>query len=120
MTQRRDIGARLENWSAWCNGRLSPRAAVCATGAMCEQLRRDAQGGLPGGHRCEVNENDALAIERAMRDLTQQHRDLLKYCYIKGDRPEIVCKKLNIPVRPVATFVEIFHAAQAAVEAAIK
>lgn len=61
---------------------------------------------------------DAALIEQAMPLLTVAQRTMLHACYIEQTRPEVVCRRLSIPARPAAEFVQRFRAAQAAVEAA--
>lgn len=114
MKERKDIGARLEGWARWCMAR--PRqGADSMTGAICESMRKAALGNVWSGHdqRDLVDEADAVAIERAMRDLPVQQRLLLHWCYIEQARPEVVCRKVSIPIKE---FVERFRAAQEAIE----
>lgn len=110
----KDIGARLENWARWATARAG-RGADCMTGAICESLRKAALGNVWSGHdvRDTLDEADAVAIERAMRDLLLQQRLLLQWCYIEQARPEVVCRKVSIPIKE---FVERFRAAQEAIE----
>jgi hypothetical protein len=81
-------------------------------------MRRASLGDVWSGHevRDETDDADAYRIEQGMRKLTVQHRLMLHWCYIEQARPEIVCRKLSIPVRPASEFVERFRAAQAAIE----
>jgi hypothetical protein len=117
VTERKDIGLRLEAWARWC---MSTRktGADSMTGAICESLRKAALGNVWSGHdqRDQVDEDDAVRIERAMRVLPVAQRLLLHWCYIEQARPEVVCRKLSIPIRPASEFVERFRAAQDAVE----
>lgn len=117
MTERKDIGARLENWARWCF-LTGGRGADCMTGAICESLRKAALGNVWSGHevRDETNDADAIAIERGMRFLEVAHRLMLFWCYIEQARPEVVCRKLSIPARPASEFVQRFRAAQEAIE----
>jgi hypothetical protein len=118
--ERRDIGARLENWSRWATAGTRS-IGVSPTGAFCDRLRKEALGEDPGhGERRSVDENDALRIERAMPQLDTRHRLLLYWCYIQQAQPEVVCRKMSIAHRPATVFVEQFRQAQAAVEALIK
>jgi len=113
--ERRDIGARLENWArVYRPGRT---IGVSPTGAFCDHLERQAHGERPTGERRSLDETDAQAIEQAMRLLTRRDRLMLKYCYIDQDRPEAVCRKLSIAHRPATIFVDLFRKAQAKVEA---
>lgn len=115
-TERRDIGARLENWARW-NTAGTRTIGVSPTGAFCDRLRREALGDDPGhGERRAIDEHDALRIERAMPKLETKHRMLLYWCYIKQARPEMVCSRMGIPQRPVTVFVSMFREAQVAIE----
>jgi hypothetical protein len=112
----RDIGLRLENWARWATA-PGQRIASSQTGAICDRLRRAEFGEEQvNGERRRVDEDDALMIERTMRHLSSQHRLLLWYCYIKQAQPGEVCRRMSIPHQPVTQFIEIFRAAQEAVE----
>jgi len=114
--ERRDIGLRLENWSRWATAGTRT-IGVSPTGAYCDRLRREALGDEPKqGERRQVDEADALLIERAMPKLDTRTRMLLYWCYIKQAQPEVVCRKMSIAHRPATVFVEQFRQAQAAVE----
>lgn len=117
MTERRDIGGRLENWGRVY--RTSRPVGVSPTGKFCDQLQREAEGEKPSGERRKVDEADAHAIELAMRHITRRDRLMLRYCYIDQSRPEEVCRKLSIAHRPATVFVNAFRAAQHAVESQI-
>jgi len=107
--QRRDIGSRLENWARVY--RSTRTIGVSATGAFCERLEREANGEKPTGDRRKLDEEDAHAIELAMRNLSRRDRLMLRYCYIDQSRPEEVCRKLSIAHRPVTVFVNVFRQA---------
>lgn len=117
MTERKEIGWRLENWAKWATAH-SARGADSMTGAICESMRKAAQGELGPAPRDDItrDDHDAVRIEIGMRKLLRFHRLLLHWCYIEQARPEIVCRKLSIPVRPASEFVAKFHEAQAAIE----
>jgi len=118
--ERRDIGLRLENWSRWATTGTRT-IGVSPTGAYCDRLRREALGDEPKqGDRRQVDEADALLIERAMPKLDNRTRMLLYWCYIKQAQPEVVCRKMSIAHRPATVFVEQFRQAQAAVESLVK
>ncbi len=88
------------------------------TGAICESMRKAALGNVWSGHdtRDPVDEADAVAIEKAMRLLPIAQRLLLHWFYIEKARPEVICRKLSIPVRPSSEFECRLEAAQAAIE----
>lgn len=116
MTERRDIGWRLENWARVVTA-AGPRVAASQTGAICDRMRRAVEGTVaPSGERRTVDDADAWAIEAGMRELQTKHRILLWWCYIQNAAPEVVCRKMGIPHRPATEFVETFHQAQKAIE----
>lgn len=116
MTERRDIGARLENWGRVY--RPTRTIGVSATGAFCDQLEREANGEKPTAERRKIDEADAQVIERAMRLLSGRDRLLLKLCYVDQAEPHVVCRKLSIAHRPATVFVNAFRQAQATLESA--
>ena len=113
--ERRDIGARLENWARVY--RPQRTIGVSATAAFCDQLKREALGEQPSGERRKPDEADAHAIEQGMRLLSNRDRLMLKLCYIDQKRPEAVCRVLGLAHRPATIFVSAFRQAQAAIEA---
>lgn len=117
MTEKKDIGVRLENWARWATAKGS-RGSDCMTGTICEGLRKAALGNVWSGHGDlnRIDEADAIVLELGMRKLEFQMRLLLWWCYIEQARPEVVCRKLSIPTRPASEFVERFRAAQEAIE----
>lgn len=118
MTDRRDIGWRLENWAKVY--RDTTRPGISPTGAFCDQLRREAEGDAHQQQdRRKVDEADAARIERGMRDLETKHRMLLWWCYIKQAEPNRVCREMRISHRPATVFVGVFRAAQAAIESIV-
>lgn len=120
MTEHRDIGWRLENWSRVVTA-AGPRIAASQTGAICERLRKEAEGTAPtSGERRHTDEADAWLLERAMRELSTKHRTLLWWCYIRQAAPEVVCRKMGIPHRPATEFVQVFRDAQAAIESVVE
>ena len=118
MTERRDIGSRLENWARVF--RDTTRAGISPTGAYCDQLRREAEGEKPAPERRRLDEADAALIERGMRDLETKHRMLLYWCYIRQAEPNVVCRKMAIAHRPATVFVNLFRQAQRAIETIVE
>lgn len=114
MTERKDIGLRLEGWARWC---MSTRKAGAdsMTGAICESMRKAALGNVWSGHdtRDLVDDADAVRIEKGMRLISDADRLLLWWCYIKQQHPGYVARQCTFPVRE---FVERFRAAQEAIE----
>ena len=120
MTQRKDIGARLENWARWATAR-GAHGADCMTGAICESLRKAALGNVWSGHtiREDSDDLDAMAIQLGMSALELQQRLILHWCYIEGARPEVVCRMVKLPTNPISIFVAKFRESQAAIEQAV-
>lgn len=118
MTDRRDIGSRLENWARVY--RDTYRAGISPTGAYCDRLRREALGEQSQPERRKVDEADAALLERGMRDLETKHRMLLYWCYIRQAMPEVVCRKVAIAHRPATVFIGVFRDAQRAIESVVE
>jgi hypothetical protein len=118
MTERRDIGSRLENWGRWATAN-ERRPASSPTAAFCDRLRREAEGDTSRApdERRRIDEADALLFERSMPLLDTKQRLLLWWCYIRQAPPDLVCKRLSIPNRPATEFVRLFREAQVAIEA---
>ena len=116
MREHKDIGARLENWSRWCTARTG-RGPDCMTGAICDDMRKNS-GLVREGHHCidKIDDGDAVRIEMGMRKITTPQRLLLSWCYIEQARPEVICRKMSIAPRPASVFVDLFRAAQCAIE----
>jgi hypothetical protein len=117
VTERRDIGSRLENWARVY--RDSTRVGISPTGAYCDQLRREAEGEKSCPERRRLDEADAALLERGMRELETKHRMMLYWCYIRQVQPEVVCRKLAIAHRPATVFINLFRQAQRAIEATV-
>lgn len=114
--ERREIGARLENWARWAT-ETDRTIAHSGTARMIDRAKREA--GIVEertGERRTIDENDALLIEQAMRGLETNHRMLLWWCYIRQAQADVVCRKMSIAHRPSTVFINLFRQAQAAVE----
>jgi hypothetical protein len=118
LTERRDIGSRLENWARVF--RDTTRAGISPTGAYCDQLRREALGEQPTPERRKLDEADAALIERGMRELETKHRMMLYWCYIRQADPNVVCRRMSIAHRPATVFVNLFRQAQRAIESIVE
>lgn len=110
----KEIGLRLENWARWASAPSGGGGASCVTGAICDKLRKEAEGSPPSHQwRHAIDNIDAARIEVAMRALNEADRLLLNWCYIEQERPDFIMRKMSIPK---ADFVPRFRAAQAAIE----
>ncbi|CUI02630.1 hypothetical protein BN2497_10499 [Janthinobacterium sp. CG23_2] len=110
----REIGLRLENWSRWVNSSEGGGGAACVTGAICDKLRKEAEGSPPSRQwRHAIDSVDAARIEVGMRALSDFDRLLLDWCYIEMAPPDLIMRKMSIPK---TDFVLRVRAAQAAIE----
>lgn len=116
MKERKDIGLRLENWARWCKSSRR-RESDCMTGLICHRMQESKLGNVWSGHQERfIDNDDAMLIERGMREMPEKQRLLLVWCYIRNAAPEIVCRNLDIPISPISIFVEKFRAAQNSIE----
>jgi hypothetical protein len=95
LTERRDIGARLENWA---------------------RVFQQARAGQPQDRRA-FDHADAQLLEQAMPALPNMQRSLLWWCYVRQETPETVCRRVGIVQRPATHFIDAFRTAQATVQA---
>jgi DNA-directed RNA polymerase specialized sigma24 family protein len=116
LTERRDIGSRLENWARWCTLATGRAQYASQTGAICERMRMAVEGSATSSERRAIDEDDAYRFERAMPKLDTKARMLLWWCYIKQAPPHLVCSRMGIPQKPATEFVKVFRDAQAAIE----
>lgn len=100
MTERRDIGSRLENWAWW--------------------VRAEAGKEPPTSERRTMDPHDARLLEACMLRLRTFDRLLLWWCYIDQCTAAQVCQKLRISSRPATEFVTAFRVAQEAIEVEIE
>lgn len=132
MTQRKDIGARLENWGK-CQRTGSGGGVMharetrspspyggsgyqCMTGVVCNIMKMAANGPAGGGRRSDLDYHDAAVIERAWVRLPIRPKMMLRLCYVLNSSPEYICRVMKIRRRPASDFTEELRAAQAAIE----
>lgn len=95
MTERRDIGDRLNNWAEWCLG-VTSRGPACMTGAICESMRKAVEGSQwDGVERRHVDEADAVLIGRSIVRIHIDFRRLLGLHYIEKARPGYIAAILR-------------------------
>jgi hypothetical protein len=94
LTDRRDIGSRLENWA---------RLYTQHRGVQQEERRA-------------FDQVDAQLLERAMPGMPTMQRSLLWWCYVKQETPEGACLMLGIANKPAVQFVAAFRLAQDTIE----
>lgn len=113
MTEPRYIGDRLTNWAEWCLG-SERRNHACMTGAICENLRKAAEGSQwDGVERRHVDEADAVLIGRSIVRLHLDYRRLLGLHYIEKARPGYISALLRFHPKE---YEGRLAAAQAAIE----
>lgn len=114
----REIEPRLENWARWATSGEGPTAAACMTGAICETLRKAAQGITstvdPTGRG--IDTHDAVLIGRAMVRIGLDHRRLLGLFYVDRERKGYIAALMRFP--PLE-FDRRMIEAQEAIEAAL-
>lgn len=118
MTEKRDIGWRLENWARVY--RDVHRTGISPTAAFCDQLRRDALGDLSPPERRRTDDEDAALIEGSMQRIDRKYSRMLWWTYIRQAHPGEICREMSIPHRPQSVFVSLFRAAQQAIEVAVE
>ena len=114
---KKTISERLENWSKWA--RFSGgHGTDCMTGVVCDGMRKAALGNVwSGAHaKQEIDSVDATRVELAMRSLSELNQKILKWSYINNARPEVVCRKIGLQVRPANVFTQTFRAAELEIE----
>lgn len=119
MTERRDIGSRLENWARVYRDTYRP--GVSGTSVFIDHVKRERLGEPPGRDRRSADAEDAAHVEAGMVRLKlmglpqRRARELLIRCYIDGEHPGEVCREMRIPHRPRSAFVDAFRDAQDAI-----
>lgn len=115
------IRDRLHNWARWSRGGPA-KSEHSMTGYICDRMRIAATGELasPTGTADRLDAVDAALVERAWRTLAPKQRELLRWHYIRGAAPSLICRRLGIKPRP-STVYDIEHAhAESAIAAAMR
>lgn len=99
----KSIHERLENWGRVYGGR-APTGPASMTGAICDRLRKAALG-VTISDRPELDEADALVIERARGKLLEfRHKEMLRWLYVRNAHPQFICRKLGLRPFPTTVF----------------
>lgn len=115
-TEQRGIDSRLENWSRWNTAATGSRVSASQTGAICDRLRRAAEGDQDNSQeRRKLDEHDALLIERNLWKLRGTQRSLLRMHYVNGWRWPVIMRMIRRKVSK-ATFEILLANAQEAIE----
>ncbi|MGI4717223.1 MAG: hypothetical protein ACRYGO_07360 [Janthinobacterium lividum] len=118
--ERREMASRLENWARWTTAPMGSRVAASQTGAICDRLRRAAEGDQDNSQeRRKLDEADALLIERNLWKLRGTQRSLLRMHYVNGWKWAVICRVLGRRVSK-ATFEILLVNAQEAIEREIE
>ena len=114
--EQRAIESRLINWARWTTAPMGSRVAASQTGAICDRLRRAAEGDQDNSQeRRKLDEADALLIERNLWKLRGTQRSLLRMHFVLGWRWAAIMRLLGKPVKK-ATFEILLANAQEAIE----
>lgn len=114
--EQRAIESRLINWARWNTAAMGSRVAASQTGAICDRLRRAAEGDQDNSQeRRKLDEADALLIERNLWKLRGAQRSLLRMHYVNGWKWAVICRVLGRRVSK-ATFEILLANAQEAIE----
>jgi hypothetical protein len=116
----KSIRDRLGNWSAWSRGGTR-HGSGCSTAEVCDSLRRAALGdisqGFGGGQRVDLA--DGELVERAWTKLAPQHKEMLRWHYLRNAPPGLICRRLGIKPRPTSIFDIELKRAETAIEKAL-
>jgi hypothetical protein len=117
LTSIRD---RLWNWATWSRGG-SRRGDESMTSIVCSSMRRAALGDVWSGHGAgqQIDPADAALVEQAWKTLAPQHKELLRWHYIRNAAPGMICRRLGIKPRPTTIFDIELKRAETAIEAAL-
>lgn len=114
--EQRAVDSRLVNWARWTTAPMVSRVAASQTGAICDRLRRAAEGDQDNSQeRRKIDEHDALLIERNLWKLRGTQRSLLRMHYVLNWRWPVIMRMINRPVKK-ATFEILLANAQEAIE----
>jgi hypothetical protein len=119
LTQRKDIGARLENWgkcyrtgsrgltAATTKGWREPSrggSPLTMTAIAIERLRAASFGPNGKSRSSTLDYDDARVIEKACAKLEWRSKALLRLYYVWHSAPATICRKLDIRHWPVSHF----------------
>lgn len=83
------IHERLENWARWARGAHSANVHP-----MFRQYRHAYWEPAPQANCNDTN--DALEVQKIMKDLPEPHRIAVQWCYILKSNPRKVCMALGV------------------------
>lgn len=103
--ERRDMESRMENWVRWCSTWGGyPRGGDEDSAARACRIAYEAKFGpapTTGAsvERREINEQDAMLIERSLWQLPPVQRDILRLHYVRRRAWFDICRIVGIAVR---------------------
>lgn len=119
QVERRDIESRMQNWVRWCSTwGCYPRGGDEDSAARAIRLAYEAKFGCAASasaERREINEADAMLIERSLWKLPSVQREILRLHYVRRREWFDICRIVGIAVRRKG-FADRLAEAQAAIE----
>jgi hypothetical protein len=97
--EHEDIHQRLENWGKWCKGSTHGNVHP-----MFRQYRNGYFEASPA--RSTSDTVDAVAIQKAMKDIPEPQRIAIQWFYVKPGSPNKVCFALGVNKRDL---LELIH-----------
>lgn len=121
QVERRAIESRMQNWVRWCSTwGCYPRGDEDSA-ARAIRIAYEAKFGCAGNasaERREIDEQDAMLIERSLWQLPPVQRDILRLHYVRRRAWFDICRIVGVRVSRRG-FAERLAEAQAAIESLI-
>ena len=115
MTER-TIKDRLNNWASAQRGHGGTASSSSSiTGIICDRMRLAANGSGSAAVS-DTDQADAERINRAWQAMRPDHRELLKWYYVRNKSPSEICRRLEIKHFPRRVFDNALGAAEDAME----
>lgn len=86
------VHARLEQWARWV--RVRPHGWQVTP--MFRQYRSKAWQWERPEPRASINLQEAVAMEKAVSQLPEKHRDAIRWCYVFGGGPGAMARHLAV------------------------
>ncbi len=102
--EKRGLESRMQNWVRWCTTWGGyPRGGDEDSAARACRMAYEAQfGPAPssgGGERREIDEQDAIRVERSLWQLPNLQRDLVRLHYVRGRAWFQICHIVGMRAR---------------------
>lgn len=122
QVERRDIESRMQNWVRWCSTwGCYPRGDEDSA-ARAIRLAYEAKFGCAGSaskERREIDEQDAMLIERSLWKLPPVQREILRLHYVRRREWFDICRIVGVKVSRRG-FADRLAEAQAAIAALVE